>query len=176
MTDPQRIAAIQKRYDKRQEPTFGTCSVCGHRQEAATFGPMAGGMAAEAGRCQKCHNGVMQFTFTINTATYPTPDQDMAELFALLIAQAAQLETLKKENDDLRSRVAPLTDCVDGQDLPQSGTGEQSSLPSGSDHEHDWYVPRRYAYPICRICGVVQRRDGQNTPCKGPTTLREMEK
>lgn len=40
---------------------------------------------------------------------------------------------------------------------------------------HDWYRPRQYAYPICRICGVVQRRDGKNKPCKGPTRLRKME-
>ena len=40
---------------------------------------------------------------------------------------------------------------------------------------HDWYRPRQYAYPICRICGVVQRTDGKNKPCKGPTRLRPME-
>ena len=41
---------------------------------------------------------------------------------------------------------------------------------------HDWYVPDGYVYPICRVCGVVQRRDGKNKPCKGPTRLRDMEK
>ena len=40
---------------------------------------------------------------------------------------------------------------------------------------HDWYMPHQVAYPICRICGVVKRRDGKNTPCKGPTRLRQME-
>ena len=40
---------------------------------------------------------------------------------------------------------------------------------------HDWFLPRRFAYPICRICGIVQRRDGKNKPCKGPTRLRPME-
>lgn len=40
---------------------------------------------------------------------------------------------------------------------------------------HDWYRPRQFAYLICRICGVVQRTDGKNKPCKGPTRLRQME-
>ena len=44
-----------------------------------------------------------------------------------------------------------------------------------SEGPHDWYRPRQYAYPICRICGVVRRRDGKNKPCKGPTCLRPME-
>ena len=43
------------------------------------------------------------------------------------------------------------------------------------DGPHDWYRPQQYAYPICRICGVVMRRDGKNKPCKGPTRLRDME-
>lgn len=31
-------------------------------------------------------------------------------------------------------------------------------------------------WPVCTVCGIVQRADGQNRPCKGPTRLREMEK
>ena len=42
--------------------------------------------------------------------------------------------------------------------------------------QHDWYLPRRFAFIICRICGVVQRRDLKNKPCKWPTRLRDMEK
>lgn len=145
MTDQQKIAAIRKRYDKRQEPTFGTCSACGHRQEAPTFGPMAGGMAAEAGRCRKCHNGVMQFTFTINTATYPTPDQDMAELFALLIAQAAHLKELEQENAELLARVAPLNDCVGGQDQPQSGNGAQSPSAERAEQIARSFADKEYS-------------------------------
>lgn len=45
--------------------------------------------------------------------------------------------------------------------------------------EHDWFYPETGAYitvPFCRICGVVLRRDGKNSPCKGPTKLREFER
>lgn len=45
--------------------------------------------------------------------------------------------------------------------------------------QHDWFKPSRqqagYPWTICRICGVVQRRDGKNQLCKGPTKLRPME-
>lgn len=40
---------------------------------------------------------------------------------------------------------------------------------------HDWKLFGQYAYPVCRICGIVKRRDGNNKPCKGPTRLRPME-
>lgn len=40
---------------------------------------------------------------------------------------------------------------------------------------HDWYVPSGYAFPFCRVCGLVKRRDGKNKPCKGQTKLRPME-
>jgi hypothetical protein len=54
------------------------------------------------------------------------------------------------------------------------GTGKRTPtrLKTGP---HDWYRPRQFAYPICRICGVVKRTDGKNKPCKGPTRLRPME-
>lgn len=46
--------------------------------------------------------------------------------------------------------------------------------------KHEWFQPSReqagYPWTICRVCGVVQRRDGKNKPCKGPTKLREPEK
>jgi len=45
--------------------------------------------------------------------------------------------------------------------------------------EHQWCYPETGAYisfPFCRVCGVVQRRDGLNQPCKGPTRLRPMER
>lgn len=42
-------------------------------------------------------------------------------------------------------------------------------------NKHDWITAPQFNWPFCRICGVVQRRDGQNKPCKGPTRLRAME-
>ena len=34
-------------------------------------------------------------------------------------------------------------------------------------YPHQWYRPRRFAYPICRSCGMVERTDGKNGPCHG---------
>lgn len=43
--------------------------------------------------------------------------------------------------------------------------------------EHDWFHSGLSPHPCCRVCGIVQRRDGKNLPCKGPTKigLRESE-
>lgn len=43
---------------------------------------------------------------------------------------------------------------------------------------HMWqsYQIGMTAVPVCRVCGVVQRRDGKNKPCKGkaaPIVLRD---
>ncbi len=44
--------------------------------------------------------------------------------------------------------------------------------------EHVWIMPDDawHPWPFCKVCGIVQRRDGQNKPCKGPTRLRDMER
>lgn len=41
--------------------------------------------------------------------------------------------------------------------------------------EHDWFAHLRRQLVVCRRCGIVQRADRKNKPCKGPTKLRPME-
>lgn len=43
--------------------------------------------------------------------------------------------------------------------------------------EHQWILaPLKMSASCCKICGIVQRRDGMNAPCKGPykITLRQV--
>lgn len=32
---------------------------------------------------------------------------------------------------------------------------------------HDWFTYGRLNWECCRACGIVRRKDGQNSPCKG---------
>jgi hypothetical protein len=36
---------------------------------------------------------------------------------------------------------------------------------------HDWFHSGLSAHPSCRVCGIIQRRDGKNSPCKGPVSI-----
>lgn len=69
-------------------------------------------------------------------------------------------------------RIRFLNDCT-------HSLAGQTVRPTGDAMMHDWFQPTRqqagYPWTICRICGVVQRRDGKNKPCKGPTRLRDMD-
>jgi len=38
---------------------------------------------------------------------------------------------------------------------------------------HEWH--ERFGLTCCRVCGIVQRADGKNKPCKGPMKLRPLE-
>ncbi len=40
---------------------------------------------------------------------------------------------------------------------------------------HDFQYMLGASYRCCAICGIVERRDGKNSPCKGPSKLRPME-
>ena len=40
--------------------------------------------------------------------------------------------------------------------------------------EHIWGT--HFGMPCCDVCGIVQRADGKNKPCRGPMRLRPMEK
>lgn len=34
--------------------------------------------------------------------------------------------------------------------------------------EHEWFTYGRLNWECCRVCGIVRRKDGKNSPCKGP--------
>lgn len=36
---------------------------------------------------------------------------------------------------------------------------------------HIWFKPHFLTYECCRDCGIVKRRDGENSPCKGPVKV-----
>lgn len=40
---------------------------------------------------------------------------------------------------------------------------------------HIWIQHTSDSYETCKVCGIVKRRDGKNSLCKGPTKLRKME-
>lgn len=42
------------------------------------------------------------------------------------------------------------------------------------DYSHKWETRRKWI--VCSECGVVQRSDGKNGPCRGPARLRPMER
>lgn len=34
--------------------------------------------------------------------------------------------------------------------------------------EHDWFIhPKFRPLTVCKACGIVKRRDGGNSPCRG---------
>lgn len=37
--------------------------------------------------------------------------------------------------------------------------------------EHEWFTYGRLNWECCRVCGVVRRKDGNNSPCKGPVAV-----
>ena len=44
--------------------------------------------------------------------------------------------------------------------------------PDETNLNHKWEIkPSVLPYPVCRVCGIVQRRDGKNSPCKGPVSI-----
>lgn len=36
---------------------------------------------------------------------------------------------------------------------------------------HDWFTYGRLNWECCRVCGIVRRKDGNNSPCKGPARV-----
>ena len=54
----------------------------------------------------------------------------------------------------------------------QSLLAEAEAREAGPNKGHKWEIkPSVLPYPVCRVCGVVQRKDDQNSPCKGPTAI-----
>lgn len=41
---------------------------------------------------------------------------------------------------------------------------------------HDFHKVKNVPYRCCAICGIVERRDGKNSPCKGRAKLRPLDK
>lgn len=37
--------------------------------------------------------------------------------------------------------------------------------------EHQWFTYGRLNWECCRVCGIVRRKDGKNSPCKGPVAV-----
>lgn len=48
---------------------------------------------------------------------------------------------------------------------------EQNLMKTFGIGEHEWFVPKFIGYSCCRKCGMVQRTDGQNKPCREKVTL-----
>ncbi len=42
--------------------------------------------------------------------------------------------------------------------------------------EHVWFQPKKSPWPMCKSCGIIQRRDGIHGPCHGPDRLRTMKR
>lgn len=40
-----------------------------------------------------------------------------------------------------------------------------------SEREHEWFTYGRLNWECCRLCGIVRRLDGKNSPCKGPVSV-----
>ena len=37
--------------------------------------------------------------------------------------------------------------------------------------EHEWFTYGRLNWECCRVCGVVRRKDGKNSRCRGPVSV-----
>ena len=37
--------------------------------------------------------------------------------------------------------------------------------------EHEWFTYGRLNWECCRVCGIVRRKEGKNSPCKGPVSV-----
>lgn len=37
--------------------------------------------------------------------------------------------------------------------------------------EHEWFTYGRLNWECCKVCGIVRRIDGKNSPCKGPSPV-----
>lgn len=65
------------------------------------------------------------------------------------------------------------------QNVTQNHRHFEEASEAGDNQEHiahTWELkPSLLPYPVCRVCGVVQRKDGHNTPCKGPTAIATRE-
>jgi len=58
----------------------------------------------------------------------------------------------------------------------QRQLAEAEAREAGPNKGHKWELkPSLLPHPFCRVCGVVQRKDGQNSPCKGPTAISTRE-
>lgn len=69
---------------------------------------------------------------------------------------------------------APIDDCKH----PEWTYGEicvKCNECKRFDKPHDFQPVKGVPYRCCAICGIVERRDGKNSPCKGPSKLRPME-
>lgn len=40
-----------------------------------------------------------------------------------------------------------------------------------NERQHDWFTYGRLNWECCRVCGIVRRKSGQNSPCKGPAPV-----
>lgn len=52
-------------------------------------------------------------------------------------------------------------------------------MPDVSDtapREHDWFTYGRLNWECCRVCGIVRRKDGKNSPCRGPVSVGPRDK
>lgn len=40
-----------------------------------------------------------------------------------------------------------------------------------AERQHEWFTYGRLNWECCRVCGIVRRKNGQNSPCKGPVAV-----
>jgi hypothetical protein len=53
--------------------------------------------------------------------------------------------------------------------LAERGCADQQEWIDRFPGEHCWFLFGQW--PSCAMCGVVQRRDGKNGPCRGMVTI-----
>lgn len=46
-----------------------------------------------------------------------------------------------------------------------------SAVVPAAVEAHDWFTYGRLNWECCRACGIVRRKDGQNSPCKGVVSV-----
>ena len=100
-----------------------------------------------------------------NYGTYLQPHNGrnaMQDLKEELLDAAHYAEQHINEVADLKAEVDRLRTLL----------AEAEAREAGPNKGHKWEIkPSVLPYPVCRVCGVVQRKDDQNSPCKGLTAI-----
>lgn len=60
------------------------------------------------------------------------------------------------------------------EDLPKISTWQErhaEALANAADGEHAWFQFKDDPFNSCAKCGVIERKDHKNSPCKGKTKI-----
>lgn len=98
----------------------------------------------------------------------PALDTDGRCLVCIILVRAEKSEA---EVRRLRAELAAAQDALTRAHRNVDRMREKFSRIAPG--EHIWSPPNEtIQWSYCCQCGIIQRADGKNSPCKGPTTLR----